>query len=189
MFRVSAAAFAASLTLASAANAGVIERFWGGDSGPDIVYFEFYDAKILEVEFFKDSNAYDIDGFDYSVGGFSCVFPGSDSCSGPSFGTGEIGRIRVSGGRMLVEFFGWPSLPDGYLLDGALALPGVSTYYTRLRVVTDGPGNEATYYEGSAGPIPEPATWSLMIAGFGLAGFGLRRTRAAAVASHSPTSS
>ena len=34
----------------------------------------------------------------------------------------------------------------------------------------------------SAGGVPEPASWALMIAGFGLAGAQLRRRRTAAVA-------
>ena len=36
--------------------------------------------------------------------------------------------------------------------------------------------NDSTLLSGSiSGPVPEPATWAMMIAGFGLAGFALRR--------------
>jgi hypothetical protein len=35
---------------------------------------------------------------------------------------------------------------------------------------------------GAAGPVPEPASWSLMIAGFGVLGAALRRSRRAALA-------
>jgi hypothetical protein len=42
-------------------------------------------------------------------------------------------------------------------------------------------GVEVTYVGPSApGPVPEPTTWALMIAGFGLAGAALRRRRALA---------
>ena len=34
---------------------------------------------------------------------------------------------------------------------------------------------------GSAGPVPEPATWAMMLLGFGMAGFGLRSRRKAPV--------
>ncbi|WP_394763205.1 PEPxxWA-CTERM sorting domain-containing protein [Phenylobacterium sp.] len=41
--------------------------------------------------------------------------------------------------------------------------------------------------EAPAAPIPEPGTWALMIAGFGLAGTGLRRRRATALTPPRPT--
>jgi hypothetical protein len=34
----------------------------------------------------------------------------------------------------------------------------------------------------TAGPVPEPATWAMMIAGFGLVGFAARRRRATSIA-------
>ena len=37
-----------------------------------------------------------------------------------------------------------------------------------------------TYVDDSVAPIPEPTTWTLMIAGFGLAGAALRCRRNAA---------
>lgn len=39
----------------------------------------------------------------------------------------------------------------------------------------------ATFYGDSTGAVPEPATWALMIGGFGLAGTMLRRRKAAAI--------
>ena len=40
--------------------------------------------------------------------------------------------------------------------------------------------NEVAFEANGAGVVPEPATWSLMIGGFALAGAGLRRRRAVA---------
>ncbi len=42
--------------------------------------------------------------------------------------------------------------------------------------------NYAFKDDGRVGGVPEPATWALMIAGFGLAGAGLRRRRNVALA-------
>jgi hypothetical protein len=47
--------------------------------------------------------------------------------------------------------------------------------------VTDANGNTGTVGGGPLGGIPEPATWGLMIAGFGAVGAAMRRNRAAAL--------
>jgi hypothetical protein len=47
---------------------------------------------------------------------------------------------------------------------------------------TDGWGLVATFNGDFGGVIPEPATWAMMIAGFGLVGAAARRRRAAATA-------
>ena len=44
-----------------------------------------------------------------------------------------------------------------------------------------GPGT-ATFFPGGGGVIPEPATWAMLIAGFGLVGSALRRHRRGTVA-------
>lgn len=50
--------------------------------------------------------------------------------------------------------------------------------------VTSGQGSFSIYYtydNSTAGAVPEPATWVMMIGGFGLVGYGLRRRGASVV--------
>ncbi len=42
----------------------------------------------------------------------------------------------------------------------------------------DNNGQQHAFYLTGAGGVPEPATWGLMLTGFGLAGSALRRRRA-----------
>jgi hypothetical protein len=85
--------------------------------------------------------------------------------------------------------------------NGATLLGTISKYFEgdrefRLFAATAGPGQSITHVTATAdwhllmgrlrydlapsgGVIPEPATWAMLIAGFGLAGVGLRRRRPA----------
>jgi choice-of-anchor C domain-containing protein len=53
-----------------------------------------------------------------------------------------------------------------------------------LRLASSIPGNAGVFFDqvSVTGGVPEPATWAVMITGFGLAGAALRRRRAAPVA-------
>lgn len=70
--------------------------------------------------------------------------------------------------------------PDGLengLISGVLIQPG--TYQVRVA----GTSGRSASYSGTlsfaaAGAVPEPATWALLILGFGMIGFGMRRQRA-----------
>lgn len=74
--------------------------------------------------------------------------------------------------------------PDGLengLISGILIQPG--TYQVRV----SGTSGSSASYSGTlsfaaAGAVPEPATWALLILGFGMIGFGMRRQRARAQA-------
>ena len=69
---------------------------------------------------------------------------------------GGAGDFRPDG----TAFFLWNDMPDTDKL--TLQLKGLSN---------------ATLYMTGGGAVPEPATWTLMIAGIGLAGWQLRRRR------------
>lgn len=68
---------------------------------------------------------------------------------------------------------------DNYRFFGATNAGGISSIF----ISNDGGGIEVDHLQfGFAGNVPEPAAWALMIAGFGLAGAGLRRGRVAVAA-------
>jgi hypothetical protein len=74
-----------------------------------------------------------------------------------------------------------------YTVNGGLALltsaEGSQTINSAILQVyntTDGVAYNAHWDNLSSGAVPEPATWAMMIAGFGLAGASLRRRRALA---------
>jgi len=53
-----------------------------------------------------------------------------------------------------------------------------NTDFGSFTLTIDGPGN---ILGGSSAAVPEPTTWAMMIAGFGMIGFGLRSRRKQAV--------
>jgi hypothetical protein len=55
-------------------------------------------------------------------------------------------------------------------------------FQNQSAVVTPLTGSAGFLLIGSVNPVPEPATWSMLIAGFGMIGLGLRRRRRAASA-------
>jgi hypothetical protein len=78
------------------------------------------------------------------------------------------GDLAVRGYAFEIGEFGY-DLYQGWGYAGAFDLAS-------LRIWTEGElivGNIAS----EAAPVPEPAAWALMIAGFGLAGAALRRRR------------
>lgn len=144
-------------------------------------------------------DASDITAFDLTVGG-----PGADGGPGAVIDLNQDNSIiRVTGDNFTATpgnlFFNYSGAP-GYLLfqlgsfgtgmqyycnasttgdcfQGASAVPerfDSATAQFEPRV-----GNQAI--GGILAPVPEPASWALMVAGFGLVGAALRRKSAAAV--------
>jgi hypothetical protein len=67
----------------------------------------------------------------------------------------------------------------GARLFAATAAPG--TWFTHVRIFSESDFAVAQLRYG-LGIVPEPATWALMIAGFGMVGFAARRRRVARIA-------
>lgn len=95
--------------------------------------------------------------------------------------------IAAGGGSDLLDLDfdhvlgGWPSSPAGFV--GGYALGGDGDSFTEgtlrsLRVSTFGTDDDDYRPEvrvQSLGPVPEPASWAMMIAGLGFVGNALRR--------------
>lgn len=65
-------------------------------------------------------------------------------------------------------------------LANAILTVGFSDGQTLTQVLPDAPQDQREFhFEGVSSAVPEPATWAMMIAGFGLAGAALRRRRQA----------
>ena len=74
-------------------------------------------------------------------------------------------------------FLGGFALDSNYVHHGAPAIdPGIS-YNTNVGTFSFRSVGESGTFAAKLGGVPEPASWALMIAGFGLAGAALRRQR------------
>ena len=62
----------------------------------------------------------------------------------------------------------------------ALSGLNIQAPYVRLQVLNNGPWAfiDEVSFEGSAGAVPEPASWGMMILGFGIIGAATRRAKA-----------
>lgn len=87
----------------------------------------------------------------------------------------SLGSIEASNGDVAVDL--WTGIVGDFLLTGTTTAswegdrPGGSALATQWKLLT---------LPASPGVIPEPATWGLMIAGFGLVGAAARRRRVVA---------
>lgn len=82
------------------------------------------------------------------------------------------------GGIGIEDFYGFQQLllTDGpQLFSGTVAAPTLLTGTFALTQVEGGGKYTLTVTEQAAAAVPEPATWAMMLAGFGMVGFGLRR--------------
>jgi hypothetical protein len=78
------------------------------------------------------------------------------------------------------NLFGW----GGHMLWQTGSFTFTGTGHDTLQLMATVPGNGGVFFDNVSvtGGVPEPASWTLMICGFGLAGASLRRRRGVAAA-------
>lgn len=116
------------------------------------------------------------------------AFDGIIDFSGPSAGSGS-GHGSTSLSASIINFAGWTG--TGFLnptIDVASQIPQGTHYYQYVAqyefdLVTAGASVTYTYDTPVAAPpadaVPEPASWAMMLAGFGTVGSTMRRRRKA----------
>lgn len=89
----------------------------------------------------------------------------SAACDGAvtTFITGDVGDIVVGG-----------SFGSGYLLVGGQTPPFFHQPSAEANALR---ANQLVFASGQGGVVPEPASWAMLIAGFGLVGAAMRRRR------------
>lgn len=114
-----------------------------------------------------DSSGQLIDGFRYAGISALTLTPGTYFVGAADLGTGDGYLLEAS----TVTIAGVTFLNSQFASGGGLLFPASA-------------GVPGSYFGGNflVGEIPEPGTWAMMIAGFGLVGFAARRRTAATVA-------
>jgi len=89
-------------------------------------------------------------------------------------GSSESGAVRFGG--LIVNTGGLLSAAN---LISQRASDGFSSTFTGVRTVVTTTANVGTVFNVTAAAVPEPTTWALMFAGFGMVGYAMRRRRSA----------
>ncbi len=112
-----------------------------------------------------------------AIVGFSCYANASLSCAdtfNPTGGAGtSMGFLLANGDELRIRWFPGPS--------GFTGNRWVDLFNSPIGGAGFGPGL-LTFSPNRAGAVPEPASWAMMIAGFGLVGAMARRRRYAIAA-------
>ena len=150
----------------------------------DSTPFSFNAGDRVELVFWMSGNQRGGSADDFTVG---FIFAGPNgalidsSFTGGSFGDNEIdggGLLgSISAGGTLAWNTGFNRYVYGFVAGGAgtgQVIFGDLTGADNIGPVLDNVGLSIT----QTGIVPEPATWAMMLAGFGLVGAGLRRRRA-----------
>lgn len=199
MKRLFAAALAATSLLAAASAASAADFSFTGNlnSDDDVLVFDFTVGATSLVTFRTYSWAGGVNAAGQSIaaGGFDPILAVYDS-AGQRIGyndDGGCGLVGSNAGRCYDTYFSTNLTAGAYKV-------AVSQYdnFGPINLNDPWPGTGYVNYNGrdshwafdvlnassatQSGAVPEPATWAMMIAGFGLMGASLRRRRVAAAA-------
>lgn len=161
-YLLSAAAFAASAMPVSAATllftlSGSRNATFQLDSNPAPDFFN--------TQFAGTSLASSQIRFDNIAG----TFNGAPGVASIGFGTNLFAALNINGTPLGFTQFAGPAL-----FTGTAASPVFSTGTYALTSIVSG---ASTLTISDVGAVPEPATWAMMITGFGLTGGAMRRRR------------
>ncbi len=98
-----------------------------------------------------------------------------------TIGFGTVGATDVVmswNGNSVVLYSGYDSTSNDVLFAGLIDLAGFSSVTFTGTARSDGVDFDRLLYKSSGGMVPEPATWAMLITGFGLVGFAARRRSA-----------
>ncbi|MBX3485317.1 PEPxxWA-CTERM sorting domain-containing protein [Phenylobacterium sp.] len=144
--------YSGGIIIGGAANPVDNTNYASVQGGTSATYTLLGGATLRGFSFYMGSpDTYNKVTFFHEDGG-STVFEGADIWGGDPPGTGD----RTQGFRVYYSFG--------------------TTKVTSIRFESSA---DAFEYDGLAGIVPEPATWALMIGGFGMAGAMIRRRKAA----------
>ncbi len=151
---------------------GVVGRIANPDSGEGAVTFSLYDAADALL---GTRTVTDFSGLTPNIFGGNFIAAGF---AGIGLTTGDTYKVKIEGATTKYAF--GVDVGDGYAGGSALV-----TGRTQLNSPFDACGvangscdlSFTASFTEQAAAVPEPGTWALMIAGFGLAGTALRRRR------------
>lgn len=180
-------ALATAAVVPAVANAVILNySIFGGSSPADTSFYRFnfqLDTDRTPSTRTVDTLRYAPTPISYSLPGSSTVIEGTNSNLGPSFFAtrqqGGISLLRLPQGPNLQPRFFGPTL-----FEGTTAAPIFRTGTFRLSMMPRNVPSDVQIFDYTIriAAVPEPATWAMMIAGFGLVGAALRRRAVTTVA-------
>lgn len=136
----------------------------------------FYAGNSVNVGFFARNDALpgaQLASFDFTPAQFSAFVPIETTERTRALVTVDIGALSLAAGNYSISFYNpnGLSIPAYFNPGGALYQSG--NFFQASQFYPD--RSAAFSLDSAAGAVPEPASWALMIVGFGLVGGTMRR--------------